>query len=364
MFPFLIFIAVTWVAYSNGANDNMKGVATLVGSKTLSYRKALMLTTTVTLLGSLTAILLAGALLKVFSGKGLVPIELVSNPVFLFSVAVGAAFTVWLATIKGFPISTTHALTGALVGSGLALSSIGIEWAVLGTKFFIPLMISPFLAVLLSASLNLIFKSTKKLFARSKVCVCVGKFCAVPAQHGNSFSFMSIIVAPAKKCHQIAQHVSVKAFKINLIDVGHVLSGSWVSFARGLNDTPKIAALLLASSIVLSPALALLIVGLAIALGGLLQAYKVSHTMSFELSGMNHQQGFLANIVTGFLVTFASSLGIPVSTTHVSVGSIIGLGSVTHQAKWKRIGEVIFSWVLTLPIAAGVAFLLAYLLKV
>jgi len=88
------------------------------------------------------------------------------------------------------------------------------------------------------------------------------------------------------------------------------------------------------------------------ALGGLLNAKKVGETMSKKITKMNSGQGFTANMITGILVTTASIHGLPVSTTHVSVGSLFGIGTVTKKADYKVIGKIVLSWILTLPIAA------------
>ncbi len=137
-----------------------------------------------------------------------------------------------------------------------------------------------------------------------------------------------------------------------LLDALHFLSAGAVSFARGLNDTPKIAALLLVAS-ALDPAVRDWgLVAVAIALGGLLNARRVAETMSHKITGMNPGQGFAANLSTALLVTTASFHGLPVSTTHVSVGSLLGMGIVTGQTKWKPVLGVLASWVVTLPCAA------------
>ncbi len=115
----LLFLATLFVAYANGANDNFKGVATLYGSDTASYRSALALATITTFAGALCSAYFAEALVQAFSGKGLVPAAVTAAPDFLISVAAGAGATVFLAALLGFPISTTHALTGALAGTGL-----------------------------------------------------------------------------------------------------------------------------------------------------------------------------------------------------------------------------------------------------
>ena len=134
----LIILATLFVAYTNGANDNFKGVATLFGSGTSDYRKALAWATVTTLAGSLTAFFFATKLVKTFSGKGLVPDALAATPEFLLAVALGASVTILLATVTGIPISTTHSLTGALVGAGLVAIGTGLGFSTLGRNFLFP----------------------------------------------------------------------------------------------------------------------------------------------------------------------------------------------------------------------------------
>src|SRR6185312_10024805 len=114
-----LFLATCFLAYSNGANDNFKGVASLFGSGTCSYRTAISWATITTFAGSITSIFLAQTLLKKFSGKNIVPDQFAGSEYFVLAVAIGAGATVLLATLLGFPISTTHALTGAIIGCGL-----------------------------------------------------------------------------------------------------------------------------------------------------------------------------------------------------------------------------------------------------
>jgi phosphate/sulfate permease/alkyl hydroperoxide reductase subunit AhpC len=117
MLPALIFVAVCFLAYANGANDNFKGVASLFGSRTCGYRTAISWATVATFAGSVTALFLAQALINRFSGTGLVLDDLVGSPQFVLAVAYGAGATVILATLPGIAISTTHGLTLALVGA-------------------------------------------------------------------------------------------------------------------------------------------------------------------------------------------------------------------------------------------------------
>jgi len=354
-----LFLSACFLAYSNGANDNFKGVATLFGSDTTNYRNAIWWATITTFIGSVCSIFLADALVKSFSGKGLVPPLIAGSPEFLTAVAIGAACTVMLATLTGFPISTTHSLTGALVGAGLIAVGQSLNFTVLGTKFFLPLLLSPFIAVALAAIAYTVFSTLRlKLGITKEWCVCLGeKERVIPiyepssALSMRSVSSLDISISDEETCTQ-RYNGTIFGFNIQvLLDYAHFLSAGVVSFARGLNDTPKIVALLLVIN-AFGIKWGMLAVAVGMAAGGLINAKKVANTISKKITPMNHGQGFTANVVTGFLVIFASRLGVPVSTTHVSVGSIFGIGAITRQANVKVVSEILLSWVLTLPIAA------------
>jgi PiT family inorganic phosphate transporter len=98
----------------------------------------------------------------------------------------------------------------------------------------------------------------------------------------------------------------------------------------------------------------MLAIAMAMAVGGWLNARKVAETMSKKISKLNDGQALAANLVTAFMVIFASRLGMPVSTTHVSVGSITGIGIVNESFDKTVIGSILMSWLLTLPIAAAI----------
>ena len=146
-----------------------------------------------------------------------------------------------------------------------------------------------------------------------------------------------------------------------ILDAAHYLSAGIVSFARGLNDTPKIVGLLIVIN-TLDIKWGMIAVAVVMAAGGLLNAKKVGNMMSKKITPMNSGQGFTANLITGLLVTTASIHGLPVSTTHVSVGSIFGIGTVTKKADFKVIRNILLSWLLTLPVAATFSALIYWLL--
>ena len=135
-----------------------------------------------------------------------------------------------------------------------------------------------------------------------------------------------------------------------ILDAAHVVSGAAVSFARGLNDTPKIAGLLVAAQ-AFDIRMGMVAIAIGMAIGGLLSARRVAETISNKIAEINHGQGFSANLVTSILVIVASNFGVPVSTTHVSVGSIFGIGMVSGNYNTRVIRSIILSWLITLPVA-------------
>jgi PiT family inorganic phosphate transporter len=358
---FLLFLTVLFLAYSNGANDNFKGVASVYGSKTAGYKTALLWATMTTLLGSVCSFFLANGLLEKFSGKGIVPNELASAEHFLFAVAMGAGLTVIIATLTGFPISTTHGLTGAIFGAGFVAVGGEVNFTALQTSFLLPLLVSPFLAILLASAIYGVAHFLRKRTEITKeTCICVGNEFVPVTIGGGSTAFqandINLTVSVDKTANCVERYDgNFLGFSFQKsIDYAHFLSAGTVSFARGLNDTPKIAALLLAAQAV-NLQFGWVLVGLAMAVGGLLNSRKVAEKMSNDITAMNSGQAFSANLGTGFLVIFATSLGVPVSTTHVSVGSLFGIGLITKQANLSVVSSILLSWVITLPCASIIA---------
>ena len=295
-------------------------------------------------------------------GQRLVPDALTLQPEFVLAVALGAGVTVILATLLGFPISTTHGLTGALVGAGLVAGASSVNFSALGRNFVTPLLLSPVIAVIAGATLYGILRALRLWFGVGKeMCVCIGtetQVLPVPSPDGvfaaEALPKLTVTADEHAVCLQryTGSFLGINASR--LVDGLHFLSAGAVSFARGLNDTPKIAALLLVAT-TLNIQWGLVAVAMAMAVGGLLNARKVADTMANKITGMNPGQGFAANLATALLVNMASYHGLPVSTTHVSVGSLLGTGITTRQAKWKPVIGVLLSWVITLPCAAVIA---------
>jgi len=336
----LFVLGVVLLSLANGANDNFKGMATLWGSGVLTYRQALVAANIATLIGGASAVLLGAGILKAFSGKGVVASEVLSDPVFVSAFALGAAFTVIGATFLRYPVSTTHSIIGALAGAAFALPLGQPLLGVLAQKTLIPLLISPFLAAALTWVLWQIRGLLVERFAGGEV--------AVGGSGSGGGAGRASVMGRSDK---------------GIENALHVLSGMTVCFARGVNDTPKIASIWLLGS-VLDVSLPVVFVAIAclMVIGSLLFSFQVAKVMSKEITSMNGAQGFTGNVVTAFLVLFASHFGLGVSTTHVSVGSLFGIGAMSGTARWGKIRDIILAWVLTLPIGFFIAAMVVWIL--
>jgi PiT family inorganic phosphate transporter len=374
----LLLCSTLFLSYYNGANDNFKGVATLYGSGTLSYKSAITIATITTFAGSICALFISHGLIASFSGKGLVPHDIAGATDFLTAVGFGAGCTVLLATRLGFPISTTHSLVGGLVGAGFMSVGWDVNFTQLAGAFLIPLLVSPFIAFMLGATAYFIFNKVRKRTGITKEsCVCIGEpkqFVPLRTLSNTDSSrvysdldttdsaYPRVEVADVSDCVDIYTD-KVWGVRIQkLLDSAHIMSAAAVSFARGLNDTPKIAGLLVAAQAV-DIRLGMTVIAIGIAIGGLLNARRVAETMSNQIAEINHGQGFSANLVTSFLVIIASKYGVPVSTTHVSVGSIFGIGMISKKRNTKVIRNIILSWLITLPVAMIFSALVYYIVS-
>ena len=137
------------------------------------------------------------------------------------------------------------------------------------------------------------------------------------------------------------------------------MSAGLVGFARGLNDTPKIVGLIVGVGII-SISQGTIAVALMMATGGLISARRVAETLSHEITPMTPSQGLVANLATSGLVIAASRYGLPVSTTHVSTGAIFGIGGGEGSLNRRTVGRILAAWVVTLPVAAGLAAMLMW----
>lgn len=360
----LLVLFTLLLAAANGANDNIKGAATLVGSGLVGHRGAIVFATVATAVGGVASIYLANGLLVAFSGRDIVPQEITASLPFLLSVAGGAAMTVWLATWTGMPVSTTHALLGGLLGAGVAVVPQQVGLAVATKAMLLPLLVSPLLALLLALVLVPAVRRLRARPAQSDPCVCSDVEMVVdgPALAAARTTIIYATAGATACAPAPGRRVALLPVRLWL-DRAHLGSAAAVSFARGLNDTPKIAALMVAGGGGLGVGTASLTVVTAMALGGLLASRRVSETLAHKVTRMDAGEGLGGNLVTTALVIGASRFGLPVSTTHVSTGALFGIAAGNGSGHANVIRRILLAWCITLPLASVLAFGLGLLLR-
>lgn len=348
-----VLLLLVVLAAVNGSNDVSKGVATLAGAGVTAYRTAILWGALTTAGGCLFSLHFADRLTKLFS-KGIVTAT--PTPAFALAVLVGASAWVGVATMTRLPVSTTHAIVGALVGAGLGLAPGAVAWGTLPGRVAQPLLLSVGVAYLASFVLNL-------LPARIPKCVCVGLeevslSPSAPVTENGALTGPDSFFVPRVAFGSVA-HCAVHgqgqrlALSVNTV---HWLSSGATSFARGLNDAPKIVALG-ASALVpagMTSTQILFVVTGAMAAGSVLGGMRVAKRLGEGVVKMSHVEGFRANLATAVLVGFGANRGLPMSTTHVSTGAIAGVaGRHFSRLSGRTLRDFALAWTVT-PLFAGV----------
>lgn len=347
---------VVFLAFANGSNDISKGVATLVGSGVSNFRAAVAWGAVWTVGGALLAAFASQGLVATFSGKGFLE-HPVAGLAFPSAVTAGAAAWVLFATRRGLPVSTTHALAGALAGAAIASDGAGgLHWGAFAAKIALPLALSPVLSLVLVAAA---FPLLRRGLAFAEVyCVCIER--RALATPGGTFALAAVEVAPVVAAEAECEASPTVAARVSLVDGMHWLSAALTSLARGLNDTPKVVALgvLAAAGLGLSGSAFYAAVALGMGAGSLVGGLRVTETLARKVTAMTPVEGFAANAVTAALVGLASSAALPVSTTHVSAGSILGIGlhRGAGSVRWATVRDMLLAWLVTLPVAAVAGF--------
>ncbi len=351
----LLILSVGLLSFANGANDtndNLKGVATLWGAGLATYRRAIAWATGFTILGSLAAIWLGSGLAAKFNGATLLPKTISGQLPFLTAVALGAGATVILAAGFGLPISTTHSLMGALFGAVVSVAGFSQAMIAGWTKgLILPLLFSPVIASALTVVIQLLAIRFRRL-AGTRDCICIDQSKTVAIAAAPSISSPVTLPASLRRAPAAECHTGEEIVRLDIAKGTHWLSSAAISFARGLNDTPKIAAVLFVVAVA-AVKFDYLLASLAIAAGGLLAATRVARKISKKITPMAPSEAVAANLVSAAPIMLASSFALPVSATHITTGSIFGIGLLRRdEADWSKVREVLLSWIATLPLAA------------
>jgi PiT family inorganic phosphate transporter len=329
--PLLIGLIGVALAFDflNGLHDAANSIATVVATRLLSPVKAVLFAAFFNFAAYFLTIAFP-ALHAVADtiGKGLIDKELVT-PGVIFGALVGAMFWNVVTWLKGIPSSSSHALVGGLVGAGVAHAGLeGIQWPGLN-KTLVAIVLSP----------------------------TIGMFLA-----------MAVMLASSWALHRVTAARAERSFRAL-----HLVSSAMYSTSHGLNDAQKtmgIIAVLLYSTGYLQgefevPHWVAISCYIAIALGTLTGGWKIIETMGSRITKLSQHQGFSASIAGSAVLFGATTLGIPVSTTHTITGSIIGAGVARRASavRWGIARNVVTAWIITIPASGLVGALFYYLTR-
>jgi len=350
----VVAVLVAALAAVNGSNDVPKGVATLAGAGVTRYRTAILWGTVTTLGGCVFSLTLAARMTKLFS-TGI----FTARPTDAFAVAVlsGAVSWVALATALRLPVSTTHALIGALIGAGVLLSARNVAWSALVQKVAVPLLLSIAVAYVISLALTLVFGHVGRRKAAARPAPSAAGQGPPPVPQEDTGTALAVLETDTATAEAAADPEDTPS---RALAGAHWFTSGATGFARGLNDTPKIVAV---GAFALVPAgfdpwQIMLIVAAAMAAGSLIGGMRVARRLGEGVVRMNHREGFLANLTTATLVGLGAGSGLPMSTTHVSTGAITGTAGLSlSRLSGRTLRHFLIAWLVTPPFAAVVAAL-------
>ncbi|RME28823.1 MAG: anion permease [Deltaproteobacteria bacterium] len=358
-----VLLGATGLAWANGANDVSKGIATLVGAGVCDCRRAVAWGAACTGVGGLLGAVVAGAMLSTFGG-GLLAEGVTPTLAAAVASLVGAAGQVLLSTRTGLPVSTTHAIVGALVGVGVVAFGVdAVAWPLLVGKVLLPLLVSPWVALALTVFLLRILGRSDAATGGSEAavdCACIDVGDPVPAGVPSPGAAAvartppSVVVSTGTSVECATDRPAALAITIGGM---HWLTSGATSMARGMNDAPKIVALAvmaagLSGEASLPLPLLFAVVTAAMVGGSLVGGRRVTRVLAEDVTVMDHREGFVANLVTAALVCTGALHGLPMSTTHVATGGIFGAGVSNRRLDLGTLRRIALAWVVTLPGAA------------
>jgi PiT family inorganic phosphate transporter len=308
--------------FVNGFNDSANSVATVIGTRVLRPLQAVALSAAANFAGPF----IFGVAVATTIAKGIVSPDEITVYMIIGGLA-GAIAWSSLCTYFGLPISNSHSLIGGIMGAGIA--GLGFEQLVFGglTKVFAGIIIAPIGGMIFGIALAgaiIVFLAKRK-----------------PAIVNRTFGRLQII------------------------------SSAWFALTHGANDGQKtmgIIVLILFSADLISeihmPLWVIFAAASAMGLGTFFGGYKVIKTLGVRVTRLRPYQGFAAETGGGVMLAIFAILGIPASTTHAITGTIMGAGAARRKraVRWKVSRQIIFSWVITIPGAAGLGIGFTYII--
>jgi PiT family inorganic phosphate transporter len=406
----LLLLAILFgflMAWGVGANDVANAMGTSVGSKAITIKQAILIAMVFEFAGAY----LAGGEVTSTIRKGIIDPELLATSpellVYGMMASLLAAGT-WLmiASIYGWPVSTTHSIVGAIVGfASVGISVDAVKWGAVGeivSSWVVSPVLAGTMAFIISLSIRRFIFGAPDAFVAAKrylpiYLFFVGYMISMVTltkglKHiGLDISFAESLVYSAGVAFiiMILGFIGLSRIKrvtrsdqLDLVNVERIFAVMMIftacsmAFAHGSNDVANaIGPLAAVNGIITSggeigaksatPSWILLLGGVGIVAGLALYGYRVMQTIGTHITELTPSSGFAAELAAATTVVVASGASLPISTTHTLVGAVLGVGMARGIAalNLRVVGTIFVSWLVTLPAGAGLSIMFFYLFK-
>jgi PiT family inorganic phosphate transporter len=311
--------------FTNGFHDSANSISTVVSTKVLSPRSAVVFAAFFNFVAAFAfGVAVASTISKIIQ---LEIVETAIIPFIILSALIGAISWNLITWYFGIPTSSSHALIGGMTGAGLAAAGIvAIKWSTVG-QVALFMILSPL----------------------------IGLACG--------FLFMAAILNLSKNADKTSSETTFKRLQL--------FSAAAYSFSHGTNDAQKTMGIIVPLLFSIGyfgtsvnpnnlpvPIWVILAAHTAIALGTLSGGWRIVKTMGYKITKLRPVHGFAAETAGASTIIGASLLGIPVSTTHIICTSIMGVGTTSGSStvKWGVARTIVWAWILTIPVSAGIGF--------
>ena len=409
--PYLLFSGCVFgffMAWGIGANDVANAMGTSVGARALTLSQAILVACIFEFAGAY----LAGGEVTSTIRKGIIDPELLADSpdllVFGMMASLLAAGT-WLliASFKGWPVSTTHSIVGAIVGfAAVGISFDAVSWSkvssIVSSWVVSPLMAGTISFLIFRSVQNLIlntehpFDNAKKYvpfymffvgFVISMVTFLKGlKHVGLSLNFQESLIYSiligvgisllgSLFLRRVENTHQVRGDVVFDGVE-KVFAVLMVFTACAMAFAHGSNDVANAVGPLAAIANVVQsggqiaaqstmPWWILLLGGIGIVSGLAMLGYRVIETVGRNITELTPSRGFAAELAAATTVVLASGTGLPISTTHTLVGAVLGVGLARGLSAVNAgvVGRILISWLVTLPVGAGLSVIFFFMFK-
>ena len=396
-----------FMAWGIGANDVANAMATSVGSKALTIKQAIFVAAIFEFLGAV----LAGGEVTSTIRKGIVDVDLLSgSPELLvygmLAALLAAATWLLIASHKGWPVSTTHSIVGAIVGfAAVGIGIDAVQWSKVGTivmSWVVSPLTAGFIAYLIYQSVQRLILRREDPLERAKRYVPVYMFLAaftitlvtilkglkhvgLEISLGDAYLLATGIaiaiafigammirrIQPDPKAEKNQHFYTVE----RVFGVLMVVTACGMAFAHGSNDVanaigPLAAVVSVAQNgAVLAkaavPPWILMLGGAGIVIGLATFGLRVISTVGKKITQLTPSRGFAAELAAATTIVIASGTGIPISTTHTLVGAVLGVGLARgiEAIDLRVVGRIFVSWVVTIPAGAFLAIVFFFIFK-